>query len=152
MAPPQFVGGGMARSDSLAFLDDLVFDNADLPPLIDSPYADGGGLISDFNKVAAAAGASSSSFAAAGTNEAIKAEPQPLRPAVTNNPAAHGSYSYSYQEQQAGEPQAIRRHCKPEAPATLLLSPSRGGEADMFRVDDFLQLDGFTDDYNMWKF
>ncbi|XP_066395544.1 NAC domain-containing protein 87-like [Miscanthus floridulus] len=157
MAPLHAVGGGMERSDSLAFLDDLVFDNADLPPLIDSPYAEAG-LIVDFNKVAGG-GASSSLFAAAGTSDSggyqvVKAEPQPQLPAASNNPVGGGLYSYSYQ-QQAGEPQqAIRRHCKAEAPATLLTSPSRGGEAgaDMFHVDDLLQLDGFTDYSNMWMF
>jgi len=152
MAPAHAVGGGMVRSDSLAFLDDLVFDNADLPPLIDSPYAEGG--LIDFNKIAGG-GASSSSFAAAGTNDSagyqvIKAEAQ--LPAAANNSAGGGSYSYEYQQQ------AIRRLCKAEAeaPATLLLSPSRGGgesSTDMFHVDDLLQLDGFMDDYsNMWKF
>jgi len=155
MAPLHAVGGGMERSDSLAFLDDLVLDNADLPPLIDSPYADAG-LIVDYNKTAVG-GASSSSFAAAGTNDSggyqvVKAEQQPQPAAASNNPVGGGSYSY---QQQAGEPQqAIRRHFKAEAPATLLTSPSRGGEAgaDMFHVDDLLQLDGFTDYSNMWKF
>jgi hypothetical protein len=127
-----------------------VLDNADLPPLIDSPYADAG-LIVEYSK-SAVGGASSFSFAAAGTNDSggyqvVKAE-------ASNNPVGGGSYSYPYQ-QQAGEPQqAIRRHCKAEAPATLLMSPSRGGEAgaDMFHVDDLLQLDSFMDYSNMWKF
>ncbi|CAD6216623.1 unnamed protein product [Miscanthus lutarioriparius] len=145
MAPLHAVGGGMERSDSLAFLDDLVFDNADLPPLIDSPSPAAGfqllvrrGGHERQRRVPSRQGRAAA--AAAG------GEQQPVW--------GGGSYSYSYQ-QQAGEPQqTIRRHCKAEAPATLLTSPSRGGEAgaDMFHVDDLLQLDGFTDYSNMWKF
>jgi hypothetical protein len=140
--PPHAVSVGMERSDSLAFLDDLVLDNADdLPPLVDSTTYAAGSLF------AAAGTTTTTNDDSGGYQQATKAEPQPQLPAPSNSP---------YQHQQ----QAIRRHCKAEAPApAMVLSPSRETPgADMFQlqhVDELLQLDGgFMEDYynmNMWK-
>jgi hypothetical protein len=137
--PPHAVSVGMERSDSLAFLDDLVLDNADdLPPLIDSTTLTYAG-----SHFAAAGTTTTTNDDSGGYQQATKAEPQP--PAPSNSP---------YQQQ------AIRRHCKAEAPAAaMVLSPSRETPgADMFQlqhVDELLQLDGgFMEDYynmNMWK-
>lgn len=139
--PPHAVSVGMERSDSLAFLDDLVLDNADdLPPLIDS------------TTYAAAGTTTTTNEDSGGYHQATKAEPQPQPQPQPQLPAPSNS---PYQQQ------AIRRHCKAEAPApapAMVLSPSRETGADMFQlqhVDELLQLDGgFMEDYynmNMWK-
>ena len=111
--------------------------------LINSPYADGG--LIDFKKTDRGRGRGFQLLIRRGGHKQQRA----------TTPRAAGPTRTRTRKQQGGEPQqAIRRHFKAEAPATLLMSPSRGGEAgaDMFQVDDLFQLDGFMDYSNMWKF
>ncbi|KAL6657212.1 hypothetical protein ACP70R_004992 [Stipagrostis hirtigluma subsp. patula] len=157
---------GMPRTDSLAFLEDLL-DTAELPPLMDSPFADD---LIDFKGVAAGTSSSGamSTMPAQGmaggyqvkTEQAgAQNQPQQLHqdPYYFSLPAASNPGGYLQQAGGGGD-QAIRRHCKAEAPTTTLLSPSRGEAADMsssskhyLELDDLL-LDGATDYSNMWKF
>uniref|UniRef100_A0A0A9F2S5 NAC domain-containing protein n=1 Tax=Arundo donax TaxID=35708 RepID=A0A0A9F2S5_ARUDO len=154
MAP----AAGMERSNSLAFLDDFL-DTTELPPLMDSPFA-----VDDITNFKGAAAGTSKSGAVVGMSSGgypVKAEhqnqPQLVQdPYYFSLPAANnaaGGYLH-----QAGGDQAIRRHCKAEAPT--LLSPSRG-EAGLAATDmssklypelDDLCPDGLTDYSNMWKF
>ncbi|XP_062190063.1 NAC domain-containing protein 46-like [Phragmites australis] len=151
-------GDGMERSNSLAFLDDFFETTAELPPLMDSPFADD---LIDF-KGAAAGTSSSGAVAGMSSGYQVKAEQpgaqkqsQMLQdPCYFSLPAANnpgGGYSH-----QAGD-QAIRRHCKAEEPT--LLSPSRAetglAGTDMssklyLELDDLCP-DGLMDYSNMWN-
>ncbi|RCV14570.1 hypothetical protein SETIT_2G436400v2 [Setaria italica] len=129
---------------------------AELPPLMDSPFA-----VDDLLDLKGGAGAGSSgSGAAAGTGSGggyqVKAEqqneqPQPIQePTYFSLPAASNPGGYPHQ--------AIRERCPEQAPA--LPSPSVGEtalDADMSsrpypELDDLLLDGGYLDYSNMWKF
>ncbi|XP_062187848.1 NAC domain-containing protein 92-like [Phragmites australis] len=143
MAP----AAGMERSNSLVFLDDFL-GAADLPPLMDSPFA-----VDDLIDFECAAAGTSNSGAAASMSSSsgyqVKAEQQ-NQPQLLQDPYYFSLPAGGYLHQ-AGD-QAIRRHCKAEAPA--LLSPSRDEGADMVSRQLYPELDDLTvTDYsNMWKF
>ncbi|OEL23749.1 NAC domain-containing protein 100 [Dichanthelium oligosanthes] len=145
MAP----AAGMEPTNSVDFVDDIF--GAELPPLMDSPYA-----VDDLLDFKGPAGGSSSGGAAGmgSGGYQVKAEQQSQQPPQDANyfslPAASG---YPHQ----GAEQAIRAHCKAEE-GPALLGPSRGETAlgDMSsrpysELDDLL-LDDFMDYSNMWKF
>ncbi|CAM0907614.1 unnamed protein product [Alopecurus aequalis] len=139
--------GGMERSDSLAFLEDLL-DSVELPPLMDSPFD---ATDDDFTR------ASTSTSGAAVPQEPdmgymVKRE-QPAQPQQMQSPyyfsypaTASGNPSgagYSEYQTTGNQQDAIRRHCKPEAP----LSPLLGSETEMpwlmpsSRQSSYLDLD-----------
>ncbi|CAN6176695.1 unnamed protein product [Urochloa humidicola] len=126
---------------------DPAFDDilgAELPPpLVDySPFAVEDLL--DFKEGTGGAGGSSS-------YQVVKAEEQKQPPAVQDPKY----FSLPAASHQLGAEQAIRAHCRPQAPAALPMSPSRGDVASRPypELDDLLQLDdGFLDYSNMWKF
>uniref|UniRef100_A0ACD5YBS2 Uncharacterized protein n=1 Tax=Avena sativa TaxID=4498 RepID=A0ACD5YBS2_AVESA len=167
-------GGGMERIDSLSFLDDLLLDTAGMPALMDSPF---GATDDDLN------GASTSTSGAAVPLEQehmgyhmVKTEQPAAPPQETQSPyyfsmpaatsGARGGAGYAQQYHQAAgnnQQDAIRRHCRPDAPSssTLLL----GGETDMPSLllpssrqsSSYLDLEELCSeplmDYsNMWKF
>ncbi|KAM0834424.1 hypothetical protein ACQ4PT_063584 [Festuca glaucescens] len=174
--PAHAAAGSLERTDSFAFLDDFLA-SADLPALVDSPY---GAVEDDF------AGASSSTSGAVapaepntGFYDQVKTEqpappqPQPQQtqgPYYFSMPAAptgipSGVCAGYSQYQAAGNQQdAIRRHCRPQAPSSsAMLGPLLGAEAEMpslmppSRQPSFLDLDDLSSDplmdyTNMWKY
>jgi hypothetical protein len=166
--------GGLEAIDPLAFPDDYDFllDTAGLPPLMDSPF----GADDDFT------GASSSTSGAAAPPERegmgyyeVKTE-QPAPPPQEMQSSLYFSYpatasrnpggaGYSQYQVAGNQQDAIRTHCRPQAPSSAaLLGPLLGGEMDQMpsltassRQPSFLDLEELSSDplhdyYNMWKF
>ncbi|PAN15486.1 hypothetical protein PAHAL_2G491600 [Panicum hallii] len=130
----------------------LDFDDIfGVPPLEDSEYA-----FEDLLDFKAGAGNSSSSDAAGmgGGGYQVKAEQQNQQalqqgPIYFSLPAASNPGGYPH----GAAEQAIRAHCRPEAPA--LPSPAFAGDLSSRpypEVDDLLLDDGFIDYSNMLKF
>ncbi|CAM0151558.1 unnamed protein product [Urochloa decumbens] len=135
MAPPA------AAMDPTNIFDD-IFGGEMPPPLIDySPFAVEDLL--DFKEGAAAGGADgNSSYQQVKAEEAEQQENQQQQPPLQEQDPKYFSLPVAEQ--------AIRAHCRPQAPAGL---PSRG-EADSSypELDDLLRLDdGFLDYSNMWN-
>ncbi|CAN6200313.1 unnamed protein product [Urochloa humidicola] len=121
----------------IAPVDDIF--GAELPPpLVDfSPFA-----VEDLLDFKGAGGSSS--------YQVVKAEQQlqENQPPAVQDPKY---FSLPAASHQLGAEQAIRAHCRPQAPA---MSPSRGDVASRPypELDDLLLDDGFLDYSNMWKF
>ncbi|KAG8099066.1 hypothetical protein GUJ93_ZPchr0013g37046 [Zizania palustris] len=159
MAPP-VDSGAIDSCDSLAFLDDFFDNDAELPPLTDTPFPDVGEGV-DFKGVSTSKAPGTGGYQ---QQAAVKTEPHLQNEASCvyfSLPAAnHNSFSAGYLNQATAEQAMIRRLCKPElAPAMQGTSTGRlAGDPDtsskhQHQLDQLEDLypDVFVDYSYMWK-